>query len=166
MAVHNWVFGHVFVLFSANAADADLLVMPPAAWLAALHDGRQAAHAAQQIAHWLSGPAESYLTIPLNLAGIAILIYAAAARRFEPWLRLIACAALAQHAVALFYNAVIARYHFLAWFLTAVVALVWLREVGVGLLQRRYPALCERVAAHPAARRLASGLASLHKVSA
>jgi hypothetical protein len=166
MALHNWVFGHVFVLFSANAADSDLLVMPPAAWLAALYNGPQATRAVLQIAHWLSGPAESYATIPLNLAGVAILIYAAVARRFDPWLRLIAGAALAQHAVALFYKAAIARYHFLAWFLTMVVAVVWLHEVGVGLLQRRYPALCGRIAAHPAARRLASGLAALHKVSA
>ena len=36
MALHNWVFGHVFVLFSANSQDADLLVMPPSAYAAAL----------------------------------------------------------------------------------------------------------------------------------
>ena len=28
-----------------------------------------------QIANWLSGPAESYATIPLNAAGVAILVY-------------------------------------------------------------------------------------------
>ena len=35
MALHNWVFGHVFVLFSTNAGASDLLVMPPSAYLAA-----------------------------------------------------------------------------------------------------------------------------------
>ncbi len=34
MALHNWVFGHAFVLFSSNSADADLLVMPPSAYAA------------------------------------------------------------------------------------------------------------------------------------
>src|ERR1019366_9891790 len=36
MALHNCVFGHVFVLFSANAGDSNLLVMPPSAYGAAL----------------------------------------------------------------------------------------------------------------------------------
>ncbi len=173
MALHNWVFGHVFVLFSANAADANLLVMPPSAYAAAARElaggGPHLTRAAAQILHWLSGPAQAAATIPLNLAGVAILIYAASARRFDafdPWLRLIAAAALAQHAVALFYDAATARYHFLAWFLTTVVVLVWLREAAIPWLQRRYPGQCARLAAHSAARRLASGLACLHKVSA
>lgn len=168
MALHNWVFGHVFVLFSANSADANLLVMPPAAWLAALHDGPQAARAAQQIVHWLSGPAQITATIPVNAALVAILIYVATARRFDPfdpWLRLIAGAALAQHAVALFYDASTARYHFLAWLLTLPVCLVWLQQVGIVWLQRRYPDLCLRIAAQPLSLWLASGLARLHRVS-
>ena len=45
-------------------------------------------------------------------------------RTFDPWLRLIGAAALAQHAVALFYNATVARYHFLTWFLTMLVVMV------------------------------------------
>ncbi len=36
MALHNWVYGHVFVLFSSNAADSNLLVMPPSAYAGAL----------------------------------------------------------------------------------------------------------------------------------
>ena len=78
-----------------------------------------------QVANWLSGPAESYATIPLNAAGVAILVYVVLrGRTFDPWLRLIGAAALAQHAVALFYNAAVARYHFLTWFLTMVVVMV------------------------------------------
>ena len=36
MPLHNWVFGHGFVLLSTNANLPILLVMPPSAWLAAL----------------------------------------------------------------------------------------------------------------------------------
>jgi hypothetical protein len=172
MALHNWVFGHVFVLFSANSANADLLVMPPSAYAAAAREiaalnvaGAHVVRLVAQIVHWLSGPAQAYATIPLNLAGVAVVVYVVTARAFDPWLRLIAAAALAQQAVALFYDATIARYHFLAWSLTALVVLVWFHDIGIGRLKRRYPVLCGRFAAHPAARRLASGLATLHKVS-
>ena len=88
-------------------------------------------------------------------------------RQFDPWLRLIGAAALAQHAVALFYNAAIARYHFLTWFLTMLVVMVLLREVGIGWLQRRYPVA---VGAHCKSSlcrgSLRPALARLQKVSA
>jgi hypothetical protein len=172
MALHNWVFGRVFVLFSANAADSDLLVMPPSAYAAAARnllslDFSGVARVFTQLAHWLSGPAESYATIPLNVAGVAIVVYVfLRGRLFDPWLRLIGAAALAQHAVALFYNAAIARYHFLAWFLTMIVVMVWLREVGIDWLRGRYPEMCRCVAAHSWSQWLASGLARLQRVSA
>jgi hypothetical protein len=173
MALHNWVYGHVFVLFSNNATHPDVLVMPLSAYAAALRElvsldirGDYVTRALTQFANWLTGPAESYATIPLNAAGVAILIYVVVyGRRFDPWLRLIGAAALAQHAVALFYNATIARYHFLTWFLTMLVAAVWLHDVGIGWLKRRYPVLSERIAAHPWCLRLASGLSQLQKVS-
>ncbi len=38
MPLHNWVFGHALVLFSTNANDPHLLVMPPSAYLAAVRD--------------------------------------------------------------------------------------------------------------------------------
>jgi hypothetical protein len=172
MALHNWVFGRVFVLFSANASDSGLLVMPPAAYAAAARElatmnfaGGNMAHALMQVANWLSGPAESYATIPLNAAGVVILVYVVVrGRGFDPWLRLIGVAALAQHVVALFYVAT-ARYHFLAWFLTMVVVTVWMHKVGIGWLQRRYPDICRRIAAHPWRLLLASGLSRLQKVS-
>ncbi len=172
MALHNWVFGHVFVLFSSNAQDSNLLVMPPSAYVEAMRqllhlDFSGAARVLVQIADWLSGPAESYWTIPLNAAGVAILVYVVArGRRFDPWLRLIGGAALAQHAVALFYNAATARYHFLTWFLTMLVVMVFMHETGLGWLHRRYPLWSERLAIHPWALWLASGLTRLQKMSA
>ena len=173
MALHNWVYGHVFVLFSTNAAASDLLVMPPSAYAAVMRellsldfgDG-YAMRALTQVANWLSGPAESYATVPLNAAGVAILIYVVARGcQFDPWLRLIGASALAQHVVALFYNASIARYHYLTWFLTMVVVMVWAHQVGMGWLKRRYPVMSDRILSHPWSHRLASGLSRLQKVA-
>jgi hypothetical protein len=172
MAVHNWVYGGVFVPFSANATNALVFVMPPSAYLAALHDlislhwgGENLSRALLQIPNWLSGSAESYATIPLNAAGVAIVVWVVVCgRTFDPWLRLVGGAALAQHAVALFYVAV-ARYHFLPWLLTMGVVVAWLHEVGMGWFKRRYPDVCSRIASHPWSQRLASGLWRLQEVS-
>jgi hypothetical protein len=174
MAAHNWVYGHVFVLFSANAEHSAVLVMPPSAYSAAAHElvrldlhGEHLRQFILQVASWLSGPAESYVTIPLNAAGVVILIYVVVrGRQFDPWLRLIGAAALAQHIVALFYTAAVARYHFLTWFLTMLVAAVWFHRVGIDWLKQRFPAFSHQFAVHPWSRRLASGLARLQKVSA
>lgn len=87
-------------------------------------------------------------------------------RQLDPWLRLVGVSALAQHAVALFYTAAVARYHFLAWLLTMLVAMVWLQQLGAVWVQRRYPALSEQFIANPLCRQLASWLARLQKVSA
>jgi len=170
MALHNWVFGHVFVLFSANSADANLLVMPPSTYLTALRqlfafDFSGLARIVLQVAGWLSGPAETYWTIPLNAAGVAIAAWVVLRGwQFDTWLRLIGAAALAQHSVAFFYNAAVGRYHFLSWFLTLLVVAVFVQRVGLGWFQRHYPLLCERWAAHPLSRQLALGLARLQKV--
>ena len=109
MALHNWIYGHVFVPLSANAAHPDVLVMPPSAYAQASRElftlnfsGGYLLRALLQIPRWLSGPAESYATAPLNAGGVAVLLYVLIrGRGFDPWLRLIAAAALAQHAVAL-----------------------------------------------------------------
>ena len=169
MALHNWVYGRAFVLFSANAADADLLVMPPSAYIDAAREimslqfiGPHVARAGVQLSQWLSGTAESYFTIPLNAAGIAVLIWVVCrGRQFDPWLRLLGAAGLAQQTVALFYSAAVARYHFLAWFLTALVSVVWFHDVGVAWLRRNYPVLSGRFAGHAVSQRLASGIARL-----
>ncbi len=172
MALHNWVFGRRLVLFSANSADANLLVLPPSAYVRALQrlfagDVGGLAAILHQLADWLSGPAESYWTIPVNAAGVAILVWVVLrGRGFDPWLRLIGAAALAQHVVAFFYSAATGRYHLLTWFLTMLVVMVWLHDVGLGWLKARYPLLCQRFLALPSTRWLARGLARLQKVSA
>jgi hypothetical protein len=172
MALHNWYFGHVFVLFSSNADEPQVLVMPPSAYVEAVRqlirlDFSGFARAARQLADWLSGPAESYWTIPLNAAGVAMLLWVVArGRAFDPWLRLLGAAALAQHAVALFYRGDVSRYHFLTWLLTLVVVMAYFRELAIPRLARRFPALSQAVAAHPLTKRLASGLARLQQVSA
>jgi hypothetical protein len=173
MALHNWSFGHVFVLFSANAEHSAVLVMPPSAYVAAVHElvtlnlrGEHLGQFVMQIAHWLSGPSESFSTIPLNAAGVAILFYVVIrGRQFDPWLRLIGASALAQHIVALFYTAATARYHYLTWFLTMLVVMVWVQQVGLNRLKQRYPVFCERFVLHPWSLWLASGLARLQKAS-
>jgi hypothetical protein len=174
MALHNWVFGRAIVLFSANSQDSNLLVTPPSNYLAAASElaslnlsGEYIKKVLLQIAHWLSGPSQSYATIPLNAAGVGILVYVVVrGHQFNPWLRLIGASALAQHIVALFYTAATARYHFLTWFLTMLVVMVWLHRVGIGLLERHYPVLSSRFAGHPWSRWLASRLNRLQKASA
>lgn len=169
MLLHNWVFGRALVLFSSNAQESNLLVMPPSAWLAAACElvtlnftGGNLARVPVQVLDWLSGPSGSWFAAPLSAAGVAIVIYVVVrGREFDPWLRLIGASALAQHVVALFYNAATPRYHYLTWFLTMVVTMVWLRQVGLNWICRRYPDICGRIAAHPLSQRLASGLARL-----
>jgi hypothetical protein len=173
MALHNWIFGRVFVLFSSNSGDSDLLVMPPSAYFNAVKElvtlnfsGGYVSRGFFQIVNWLSGPAESMWTIPLNTVGVIILVFVVLrGRTFDPWLRLIGASALAQHAVALFYNAGVARYHFLTWFLTMLVVMVFMHDAGMGWLKRRYPVMSARVTSNPLSRRLAAGLAQLQKAS-
>lgn len=172
MALHNWAFGHVFVLFSSNSGDSNLLVMPPSAYVAALGqllhgDLGGLARIVMQLADWLSNPAESYWTIPLNAAGVIILVWVVLrGRAFDPRLRLIGAAAMAQHAVAFFYNAATARYHFLTWLMTMLVVMVWFHDVGMPWLAQRYPQVWHRIAKGRAARQLASALTRLEKGSA
>lgn len=172
MALHNWVFGHVFVLFSANSADSNLLVLPPSVYAsifaAMMHgDFTGLARIVTQLADWLSGPAESYWTIPLNAAGVFIVLHVVLrGRTVDPWVRLIGAAALAQHVVAFFYNAETGRYHFLTWFLTMLVVMVWAHRFAMPWLGARFPAAANRLATHGVAQRVIALLARLEKVSA
>ena len=174
MALHNWVYGHVFVPLSANSDNPIVLVMPPSAWAGAFKEllhlditGGHFLSGLRQIPDWLTGPAKSYATVPLNAAAVALLAYVVfRGRPFDAWLRLLGAAALAQHAVALFYVGTVARYHFLTWFLTMLVDVVWFHLIGIGWLNRRYPALSARITALPWRMRLASRLARLQKMAA
>ena len=76
IALHNWVYGHVFVLFSANAEHSAVLVMPPSAYVAAAHElatlewnGEHLRRFLLQIVQWLSGPSESICHDPAQCRG-------------------------------------------------------------------------------------------------
>jgi len=166
ITLHNWVFGHVFVLFSTNATLPELLNMPPAAYAGAFRElvaldfsHGQFLRALMKVPEWLSsGPYQSPATVPLNAAGVAILVYVVLlGRRFDPWLRLVGGAAMAQHTVAFFYVP-IARYHFLTWFLTMLVVTVFVHQVGAHWLRCRFPKVSVFLAEFPPVRRLLSGL--------
>jgi hypothetical protein len=159
MPLHNWYFGGVFVPFSANA-ESEVLHMTPAAYAAALSELLHLNFAGPGLhgayLQMLDFPVEFlgqpqvggrlgfYLSIPVHVAAVAIVIAVAASRRFDPWLRLTAGAALAQHSVALFYGGAI-RYFFLAWFLTMLVVAVWCEQVGAAWFSRRWPHAAKRI---------------------
>lgn len=171
MPLHNWYFGGVFVLFSSNATIPELLVMPPAAWAAALTEivrldlaGPHVLRALKQLGLWLSGPGETLLMAPVHAAAIIIVVYVTTARnRFDPWLRLIALAVLVQHASSLFFL-VAPRYHYLAWLLTFLVTAAWFEEVGTIWLRQKWPAWYRRMRRNRINLALAVGLARLDRL--
>jgi hypothetical protein len=172
MALHNWVFGGVLVPFSSNATLAQLLLMPPSAWPLALWEllrldihGPHLTRAGAQIVTWLSGPAKSPLLIPLHALGIIILLRVAGwGRGYDPWLRLLAGAALAQHLINLCY-AIVPRYFYLTWLMTALVDVVWFKAEGRDLLRHWLPGWYERAAKLRASARLAAALDWLQRVA-
>jgi hypothetical protein len=155
MALHNWVYGGVFVLFSSNATIPEALPMPPAAYLAAIGEllrldiaGEHIRRGGLQLALWLTGPSESFIMIPLHAAAIAILVRVAIwGSGYDFWLRLTAWAMLAEHCVPLFYLSA-GRYYYLTWFLTLLICIAWMREEGFYLTRRQFPRLIERAARH------------------
>jgi hypothetical protein len=167
MALHNWFYGGVLVLFTSTATIPGALVMPPSAYLAALGEivhfdlaGEHVARALRQIGGWLAGPSESFLMAPVNAAAIVVLVRVAAWKQIDPWLRLTAWATLAQQCVGIFY-APAGRYYYLTWLLTLLVTAVWVEREGLDLLRRRYPDLVVRVERHPARLALARTLRRL-----
>jgi hypothetical protein len=142
MPLHNWYFGHQFVLFSSNATLLMVLVMPPSAWVAALRElvtlnwaGVELHRAVVHLGEWLSGPSESKFLVPLHAAAVVTVGYVALrGRGFDWWLRIIAAAVIAEYGAALFYVAT-ARYFFSMWLLTLLVVLV--------VIERRLPAFLE-----------------------
>ena len=103
MALHNWYFGGVFVLFSSNATIAEAVPMPPSAYVAAagelLRLDFAGEHSGAASCRWRAGSPvrpKSFFTVPLNAAAVAGAgPRRASARAFDPWLRLIAGATLA-----------------------------------------------------------------------
>jgi hypothetical protein len=156
MALHNWYFGGVFVLFSSNATITEALPMPPAAYVAALGEvlrldfsGEHVRRGILQLARWLAGPSESFFMVPLHVAAIGVLVRVGLKRRFDRWIRLTAWASLALHAVPLFYLSA-GRYYYLSWFLTMLVCAAWLGDEGIAMLRRRFPRVVAWAGCHPA----------------
>ncbi len=162
MALHNWVFGGVFILFSANATIPEALPMPPSAYVAALGEllrldlaGDHVRRGVLQIARLLAGPSESFAMVPLHAVALAVVVRVGLARRYEPWLRLTAFATLALHSVALFYLSY-DRYYYMGWLFTLLVVAVWVRDEGEDMARRAVPRWHAYIAGHPATRRLGS----------
>ncbi len=162
MALHNWVYGGVFALFTSTATLA--MSMPPAAYAAALVEllhfdlqGEHLARALTQISLWLAGPSEWVLMAPLHVAALAVLVRVLLWDGADPWLRLIALATLVQQGVGLFFLPA-GRYYYLTWLLTALVVAAWARREGWELLRRRFPAFTEWLAQHRVSATLARGL--------
>ena len=147
MALHNWVYGGVFVLFTTTSALAQS--MPPSAYVAAFAEllrldftGEHVTQMLRQLGDWLAGPSEFIVMAPLHLAAIAVLVRVAGWGRSDPWLRLIAGATLAQHCVNLFFLTY-ARYYYLTWLLTLLVVAVWLHDEGIAVLRHRCPSIAD-----------------------
>jgi len=164
MALHNWVYGGVLVLFTTTAELPRLLLMPPSAYLAAFAElahlnfaGEYVARATRQIGGWLAGPSEMIAMAPLNAVAILVLVRVVLWRGADPWLRLTAVATLAQHCVALFYPGD-GRYHYLTWLLSLLVVAAWVHGEGLAIVRRWFPHFNARVAKHPANLALARGL--------
>jgi hypothetical protein len=145
--LHNWVFGRSTVLFADIVSQPTTLVMPPSEYFKAAYDilhldlaSDHVIAAIKKIAWWLSGPGNFYATIPLNAAAVATLVRVGFGGRFDPWLRLIALATLLEHGTGVCY-ANWDRYHLVTWLLTALVAIVWLREEGIPWIRKRKSAI-------------------------
>ena len=151
MALHNWVFGHVFVLFSANAdefqsagdAAVGLCWRPLRELLQPEFRRRICSALGRRLAHWLSGPAR---ILCHHSAECRRRRHPHLCRRCAAALRSLAAPDRRRGAGAACGGAVlraaIARYHFLTWLLTMLVVVVWLHEVGIGWLQRALLRLC------------------------
>ncbi len=128
MPLHNWYFGKVFVLFSSNAQLPGTYVMAPWEYGAALLDfirldwgGEYLSRAVVQIGAWLHGSGDLAATIPIHAAAVVAVGYVVfRGREYDPWLRLIGAAVMAEYVVDLIYAAT-PRYYFGMWLLTALV---------------------------------------------
>ena len=145
MALHNWVYGGVLVLFTTTGEIAQS--MPPRDYVAALAEllrldfaGEHVRRALAQIGAWLAGPSEWLVMVPLHLAALAVVVRMVFRRASDPWLRLTAVAVLAQHSVNLFFLPY-PRYYYLTWLLTLLIVAVWLHDEGLAWMRRRWPAL-------------------------
>ncbi len=145
MALHNWVYGGVLVLFTTTGEIAQS--MPPRAYVAAFAElmrldfaGEHFRRALDQLGAWLAGPSEWLVMAPLHLAALVVVVRMAFRRASDPWLRLTAVAVLAQQSINLFFLPY-PRYYYLTWLLTLLIVAVWLHGEGLAWMRRRWPAL-------------------------
>ncbi len=171
MALHNWYFGGVFVLFSANATHSSVFKFSGADYLSALADvlrlnlaSEHVSQIAQHLVRWLSGPSELPAMVPFHVLAFVVLVRVLTRAGFDRWLRLIAAAALAQHVVGLFYTPA-PRYHFLASFFTGLICVVWFKVEGIDLLRRLLPLWWERIWNNPFNRSIERGLRQFEIIS-
>ena len=101
---------------------------------------------------------------PLHVLSVVVLVRVMVRAGYDPWLRLIAGATLAQHAVSLFYIAT-PRYHFLSWFCTGLVSVVWFRAEGIAILRGLLPQWWDRIWNNPLNRSIERGLRKFEIVS-
>jgi hypothetical protein len=171
MPWHNWFFGGEFVLFSKNSEHAQIFLMPPSSWMKAVGEivtldwgGAHIRAGIVQLANWLSGPSESYLAIPLGIAAVLIVIAVTLQRVYDPWLRLIAVATLAQHSIMLVY-ATTQRYHLFTWLMTFLIVTAWAHVTAMPWLRRRFPQYWEKAAAQPFVAGLGTSLRDMNRAT-
>jgi hypothetical protein len=98
--------------------------------------GEHVRRAVVQIGDWLSGPGALRATIPLHAAAVAVVVYLTVrGRKFDPWLRLIGAAVLAEYVVDLIYAAT-PRYFYEMWFLTALIVAYVIEQRAPAWLQK------------------------------
>ena len=166
--LHNWVFGHSLIPFSDNVIRPETMRMLPTDYLWALWEllrfdfaGEHVVRGIRQLADWLAGASELAVMIPVHAAAIAILIRIGFfGSRFDPWLRVIALAALLEHGIGLCY-VVYDRYHLLTWLLTCLVVLVWVNVEGLALLAQRFAGLRDGWEKSASVKRMKDALARL-----
>lgn len=145
MPLHNYVYGHQFVLISAAGATISVPI-GPAAYLRALQElamgnfgGEHVTLAAKQLSGWLwtlpdlpvaalKRPAEAFMVLKLVTLGMTAL---AVSRwiRVPPPVRMVAWAALAAHLPMLFiFASAQFRYAMIGWDLSALVTIAVIAE--------------------------------------
>jgi hypothetical protein len=156
MALHNWYYGDVFVIFSRHTDIAASMPMPPGAYVAALWEllrldfaGGDLARSARQIGRMLLGPSESVAMAPVHAAALLIVVRVLLSRRYEGWLRLTAGATLGLYTPALFFL-YSDRYQIIAWLLTLLICCVWARDEALPWLNRRLPRVADGMQRQPA----------------
>lgn len=171
MPWHNWYFGNQFVLFSGNAQHAQIFLATPLTYIRAVFEfvtldfaGADLKRAIVQIADWLGSTSESYFAIPIGAAAVAVVVFVIVRKTFDPWLRLIALATLAQHGVMLFY-ATTQRYHLLTWLMTFLIVTAWLWAVAMPWFRCRFPEVSNRVASWPASAAFGAALGELDRAT-